>query len=340
MRRCHAIIASIAIGALGAFGIAAPADAKPKTKAQVNPGDSIQAAIDAASAGDTINVAPGTYAESLVISKDGINLVGHDATLLGVPSPGGIGILIGDADFSSPAFPPPINHIVTGVSVRGFTIDGQGQQDMGVFVFGAANTTVTNDVARGNNGYGFFANSSTGTSFANDTASDGGEAGFYVGDSPTANASLSNLNSFNNGFGVFIRDAEGVRLNRVSSHDNCIGMLVLADAPGPAGNVDAHASHFDNNTKACPPNEEEGTPPLSGLGVVLFGANNVRLDGNSISGNVPGGATFVSAGVVISIGDSGTPPANISIHGNHMAGNSVNFVNIGSSTHVKISGNH
>jgi hypothetical protein len=360
MRRSHGAIAGIVIGVSAVFALAGTAQAKPNNtppglakkiaaappssggSVQVSAGQSIQAAIDAAAPGTTIDVGPGTYAESLLITKDGINLVGHGAMLVpsSPPSPAGIGVLIADADLSSPDFPPPINHIVTGVSLSGFTIDGQGQQDIGVFVFGAANTSITNDVARGNTGYGYFANTSSGTTFANDVASDGGEAGFYVGDSPNANASLTNLESFNNEFGIFIRDAEGVRLMHVNSHDNCIGMFVLADNPGPSGNVDAHASSFDNNTKACPPVEDEDTPALSGLGVVLSGANDVRLDGNSISGNVPGGETFATAGVGIILGDAGTSPTNISIHGNHMSGNSTNFIDDGSGVNVKISGNH
>jgi hypothetical protein len=363
MRRSLGAIAALAIGVSAFVGFAAPAQAKPNgtppglakknamTSApaqsqsgnlQVNAGESIQAAIDAASPGATINVGPGTYAESLVIAKDGINLVGNGATLIppSVPSPVGAGILVADADLSSPDFPPPINHIVTGVSINGFTIDGQGQQDQGVFVFGAANTTLTNDVARNNTGYGYFANTSTGTVFANDVASDGAEAGFYVGDSPNANASLTNVEAFNNGFGIFIRSAEGVRLMHVNSHDNCLGMLVLADNPGPAGNVDVHASAFDHNNNACEADEEEDTPALSGIGIALSGANDVRLNGNSISGNVPGGETFATAGIAIIVGDAGTPPTNISIHGNHMAGNATKFLNDGSGVNVKVSGNH
>src|SRR5205807_5301785 len=50
----------------------------------VHPGESIQAAIDAASPGNTVIVRPGIYAEHLTITKT-INLVGFGATLVSPP---------------------------------------------------------------------------------------------------------------------------------------------------------------------------------------------------------------------------------------------------------------
>ncbi|MDG1165564.1 MAG: NosD domain-containing protein, partial [Porticoccaceae bacterium] len=42
----------------------------------VNPGDSIQAAVELAQPGDTIQVMPGTYSETVYIDKDDIHLLG------------------------------------------------------------------------------------------------------------------------------------------------------------------------------------------------------------------------------------------------------------------------
>ena len=42
----------------------------------VNPGDSIQEAVEMAQPGDTIQVMPGTYSETVYIDKDDIHLVG------------------------------------------------------------------------------------------------------------------------------------------------------------------------------------------------------------------------------------------------------------------------
>ena len=156
--------------------------------------------------------------------------------------------------------------------------------------------------------------------FANDVASGGGEAGFYVGDSPDAKAALWNVESFDNLYGIFIRDAQGVTLVGVNSHDNCVGMLVLADAPGPAGDVTASFSSFSHNQKACAADDEEGTPALSGIGVAVTGGHDVRLIGNNISDNEPSGETFVSAGVALASGDLGSVPTNITVVFNRMRG--------------------
>ena len=338
-------VVAAAVAAAVVLALAGNAGAAPKGKTiQVGSGQSIQAALDAANPGDTISVSPGTYAEDLVIRKDGVSVVGHNTTLVPPSSPDsgvGVGIIVGDVDLTSPDFPPPtINgHIVNGASVTGFIVDGQSNWGIGVLVIEAANTSLSNDNAKNNTDYGYFDNTSTGTSFSNDVASGGGEAGVYVGDSPNAGASLKSVESFGNGFGVFVRDAEGVRINGLNSHDNCVGMLVLADAPGPAGNVDAHTSSFDHNTKACP-GSDDGTPPLSGIGIAIVGGNDVRLDGNAIQNNVPGGDTAFTGGVVMLPGDFGTLPTDISFHGNHMGGNSQDFVTLAPGTNVKISGNH
>ena len=63
---------------------------------------------------------------------------------------------------------------------------------------------------------------------------------------------------------MFIRDADGVTLTGNNLHGNCIGALVLADAPGPAGDVRATGNLARNNTKACPASDEG--PAVSGVG--------------------------------------------------------------------------
>ncbi len=76
-RRASRLIQSIILSAvflavlLPSQAIAASSDA---AAAAVSPGQSLQSAIDSAAAGDTINIAPGTYSGTLSISESGITL--------------------------------------------------------------------------------------------------------------------------------------------------------------------------------------------------------------------------------------------------------------------------
>src|SRR4051812_40053209 len=69
----------LSIAAASAAGLGAVAPSVPAAAAAghvVRPGQSIQAAVDAAQPGDTIVVRPGTYRESVLITKPGLTLRG------------------------------------------------------------------------------------------------------------------------------------------------------------------------------------------------------------------------------------------------------------------------
>ena len=107
------------------ISVAGTAHARAATTFDVFPGDSIQAAINAASPGDKVVVHPGVYHESLLIKKNDIRLWGSGAstkgTVLEPPKSskrcmhGGSGICI----FGTKAGGP-----VSGVRVQGFLVQG------------------------------------------------------------------------------------------------------------------------------------------------------------------------------------------------------------------------
>jgi parallel beta-helix repeat protein len=311
-----------------AVGIVVAAPAQAATIV-VSPGQSIQAAVDAANPGDTIVVQPGTYNENVLITKDGITLVGRHATLeppVGHPAcvdPEDPEALNGICVFGQPDEHGNIVTPVRDVTVSGFTI--QNFSGIGIIAFGAQNATFRDNVAANNGEYGIAAFSSTGTRILSNVTHGSAEAGLYVGDSPNADVLLRGNETYDNLYGIFIRDAENGTIAGNFSHGNCIGALFLADAPGPAGNFDVTGNRIVDNRKACPPIEEEGFPATSGIGLLIFGAHDVRASGNIITGNVATGPSPFSGGVIVVTGIGGTPPSNNTVQRNVIVHNSTDI---------------
>lgn len=174
--------------------VATPALAHGDCDATVPEGDSIQAALDAADAGDTICVEEGTFAESINIpAKDDLTLrgAGSDETTIDA---GGASNRAVDASFSQ-------NNVNDGLSLSGFEITGSTHY--GLKIAFTQNTTVTDVFTTENGRTGIDLHTVSGFALAN---------------------SLSNHNGGN---GISIRNAEDVVVNRTYTNDNAWGGLAF-----------------------------------------------------------------------------------------------------------------
>jgi parallel beta-helix repeat protein len=213
---------------------------------------------------------------------------------------------------------------IVGMAINGFPGSGIDQ-------IGGSGSTFIGNRATNNGGYGIVAFVSTGTRELYNFASGSGEAGLYIGDSPQANAKLIANTAVNNMFGIFVRDAEHGEITANNVHDNCLGVLFLADAPGPAGAFTLTANLISHNNNSCPGGPEAG-PPLSGIGVLINGAHDVVIHENAIFNNVASGPTIASAGVGVTTGNGGTPPTNNRVQGNLILKNTVDIIWDGNGT--------
>jgi nitrous oxidase accessory protein NosD len=272
----------------------------------VGPGQSIQAAINAASPGDTVLMEPGTYAQSVSIRTDGITLRGsgngRGGTLLVPPptppatlcnqafGPTGVCILAKKLNVSTGAVVEQVyNDAVTDLSVTGFSSNG-------VFGYGTYGMTVTNVTAVNDGYYGIARFVSSKTLFANDVAVGNLEAGFYVGDSPDAATVVRDNTASGNQFGIFVRHARGVDVVENQATGNCQGILVLDDGQsGGAGNAVIRANGVFHNNKFCP--SSGGGPNLKGGGILLLGATETQVVGNAVADNQ--GKQKNSGGIVV-----------------------------------------
>ena len=299
-KRIVLMVTVAALLAMSVLAFAGFASAKPKGHV-VRPGESIQKAIEAADPGDTLVVVGSVHHESVVIMKDGISLRGDDAVLKPPAKPtspcGASGFCVQADDVS-----------ISGFTVRNFPASG-------IIAIGAHNAKFVTNRAFNNGEYGIAAFSSPGTRMIANLTSGSDDAGLYVGDSPHADATVVANETYDNFLGIFVRNALHGKIfgNRV--HNNCLGMLFLADAPGPAGVFDVIGNKVVNNTRACPATAE-GFPPSSGVGIALLGAKGMQIKGNHIVHNVPSGPTSFSGGVVVTKGFGGTAPTNNTVVGN------------------------
>src|SRR4051794_19156668 len=300
------------VAAAAALVVAAPAQAKTIS---VHPGQSIQAAINGASSGDTIQLERGVYKQSLLIKKSGITLTGRHAALTNpstapkIPcNMGGkaVGVcVVGKGDFQKGTVTKRVKNVrITHLTLRGFAAEG-------VFGFGTRNLRVDHSRLSKNGGYGAFSLVSKGTVFSHDVASRNAAPGLYVGDSPGANATIRNNRSTKNlGEGILLRHASGGTVSHNVLSGNCAGLFVLADAPGPAGGFTISKNAVNKNTRACAGDPGEGEPPESGMGIGLIGAFGTTVTGNTVNGNAASGPSFQTGGIAVVAGPGGTAPKN------------------------------
>lgn len=258
----------------------------------VGPGDSIQAAVDAADPGDTILVL-GTHRENVAVQTDRLTLLGVGAVILPPAVPAV------HACFD----PTEVDEAVHGICVLGDVDFHTGEISRYV-----ENVTVTGFSVRGFTGSGLLAAAASGTTFEGNVVSNNGDAGITALQS-TGTRVLSNQASGSR-FGIFVFAALGGEIVGNSVHDNCVGVFAFVDAA--EFRISANGIH--HNTRLCPPAIDEW-PVLSGVGVLLVGARSNTISANVIVGNVPAGDTAFSGGVVVaSVPDAPSPTDNVVKH--------------------------
>jgi nitrous oxidase accessory protein NosD len=281
----------------------------------VGPGESIQDAINRANPGDVIRVHPSVYREQLFLlpGDDNITLRGRGATLRPPLQPtnspcGETGICLIGSDND-----PLQNMRIRNLNVRGF-------QTNGILAVNANNLLLDRVDVHRNQLLGVFVRD-TGIAMSHTTATANGEGGAAIVDPPPGGLRVTRSRfTGNQGAGINVFNPQGGRVERNVVSRNCGGLLLQKLSPDVPllTALAVRNSTFSRNTRACA--AEGSEPALSGLGIGVFGASNVRVSQNCVTGNRPTGPTENAGGIVI--GRSGDlVPTNIAITGNVLTHN-------------------
>lgn len=311
---CTAIVVASVTGA-------APSAAARSTHV-VHPGESVQAAVDAAKPGDTVLLAPGSYRESVLITTSGLTLRGSGRTTVlgpassptGVCATAGHGICVAGTDAAP----------VTDTTIRSLTL--RGFKKNGLWATRTDRLRVRRVTAENNGQWGIAAERSIRSVLRHNTARGNGDAGLFVANTVDAEQGATDTRGTvirgnvltGNRIGVTVRRLRNLVVEHNEMTTNCAGLFVVGDESKPrAGALTVRRNHVHENNSYCP--KTPRLPFLQGSGIVLTGAEETLVTQNRVVDNE--GASPLSGGIVLFKSIVGAPNERNTISHNLALGN-------------------
>ncbi len=239
----------------------------------VNPGDSIQAAVEVAKPGDTIRVMPGIYTETVYIDKDDIHLVGviqagERATLDGLGK-------LNDA----------ILYSGNNILIENFKITRY--KGNGIMSQAGNNFEIRNNLVIDTGIYGIFPQLGSNGLIEHNVVSGIADAAIYVGMSD--NIHVAHNEVFDSVAGIEIENSRHAIVENNYTHHNTGGILAFITPGLPIKTtydvIIRNNFILDNNTPnfGAPGSTVSGIP--AGTGILVMAADDVIIEGNIIVNN-------------------------------------------------------
>mgnify|MGYP003385514062 CR=1 FL=1 len=270
----------------GGYKVDADTDAEPVTVARraaggtvhvVEDGDSIQAAVNKADPGDTIQIMPGTYIETVYIDKDNISVIG-------VIEQGNWPTLEGERRLNDAILYSGNGIIIENLKITHYKGNG---------IMGQAgnNFEIRNNLIVDTGVYGIFPQLGKNGIIEYNVVSGIEDAAIYVGMSD--NIHVAHNEVFDSVAGIEIENSRHAIVENNYTHNNTGGILAFITPGLPIKTtydvIIRNNFIVDNNTKnfGAPGSTVSGIP--AGTGILVMAADEVIIEGNIISNNKTAG---------------------------------------------------
>ena len=256
---------------------------RPPQTITVQPGETIQAAVDRARPGDTIEIPYGIYHERVVVDLS-------DITLRGIPNEAGeFPILDGEGRLPEGVIASGNNFTVGNLHTRNYT-------DNGVLVEGATGVHFHDLVAENVGTYGVYPVRSTDVLIERVTVSGVNDAGIYAGQSE--NVIVRDSTAFGNVIGIELENTLGGEVYNNHLYENSNGILLVV-LPQLTSKISSDAKVYNNliennNHENFAPEGAVARIVPPGSGILIIGSDNNEITGNTITGNDSVGVAIFS----------------------------------------------
>lgn len=327
---CSRSRASFGALVLAAATLGVPAAALA-AKRVVNPGESIQAAVDAASPGDTILVMPGDYTETH--GGDAAVRVTKSLKLIAKSKPGALVRLLPGAGNQNGIVVEPenpgVDPDVEDVQVRGFTVEGFPKT--GIWLRYVDGYKVEKNTSANNLENGIWPMLSANGLVQKNVAYGSQDAALWVEASDNVRVIKNELSDSPTGLEVTI--SSNVKMLKNDVHDNTVGVGLYHPSGASLPAVPPYTQYGDwelvknriysnNAPNSAPPGSMSAALP-SGVGVLVLGVDRVTVKKNEVENNDSVGIAMIDWCVGVDCGANPPVVTDTSPDGNSFIGNTV-----------------